>query len=110
MFLGELDWSKGSGLIPVITQEVKSREVLMQAYVNKKALELTIESGFAHYFSRSRKRIWKKGETSGNIQKIVNIYIDCDGDCLLYEVEQTGVACHKGYKSCFYRKLRGKND
>jgi len=94
-----------NGLLPVVVQDADSKEVLMQAYADKEALKLTEETGYAHYYSRSRKKIWKKGESSGNIQLIREIYLDCDGDCLLYLVEQTGPACHTGRRSCFYRKL-----
>jgi len=100
-----IDWEKMNGLLPVVVQDADSKEVLMQAYADKEALKLTEETGYAHYYSRSRKKIWKKGESSGNIQLIREIYLDCDGDCLLYLVEQTGPACHTGRRSCFYRKL-----
>jgi len=103
--LKEINFDKGDGLVPVVVQDVDTKTVLMVAYANKEALERTIETGFAHYFSRSRKKLWKKGETSGNLQKVVNIYLDCDGDTLLYEVKQEGVACHTGEYSCFFRKL-----
>jgi phosphoribosyl-AMP cyclohydrolase len=95
------------GLIPVIVQDAKSREVLMMAYANDEAVRLTQETGFAHYYSRSRKKLWKKGEESGHFQKVLNIFTDCDEDCLIYLVEQTGAACHTGYVSCFYRTLDG---
>ena len=81
----------------------------MQAYADRQALKLTFDTGFAHYFSRSRNNLWKKGETSGNVQKILDIYVDCDGDCILYVVEQKGAACHTGEYSCFYRKLLKEN-
>ena len=103
--LNKIDFEKGDGLVPVVTQDASTRKVLMVAYVNKEALEKTLETGFAHYYSRSRKKLWKKGETSGHVQKIINVYIDCDGDTLLCEVEQAGVACHTGEYSCFFRKL-----
>ncbi|MGA2122657.1 MAG: phosphoribosyl-AMP cyclohydrolase [Methanoregula sp.] len=95
------------GLIPVIVQDAKSRDVLMMAYANDEAVRLTQETGFAHYYSRSRKKLWKKGEESGHFQKVVRIRADCDEDCLVYEVEQTGAACHLGYRSCFFRTLDG---
>lgn len=95
------------GLIPVIVQDSKSREVLMMAYANDEAVRLTKETGYAYYYSRSRKKLWKKGEESGHFQKVVNIFADCDEDCLVYLVEQTGAACHTGYSSCFYRTLDG---
>ena len=106
-FLEKVDWDKMNGLVPVIVQDKKNKTVLMQAYVNKEALKLTIETGFCHYYSRSRKSIWKKGETSGNIQYVKEIYVDCDGDCLLYVVDQKGVACHTGEYSCFFEKIYG---
>jgi phosphoribosyl-AMP cyclohydrolase len=95
------------GLIPVIVQDAKNREVLMMAYANEEAVRLTQETGFAHYYSRSRKKLWKKGEESGHFQKVERILTDCDEDCLVYEVVQTGAACHTGYASCFYRTLDG---
>ena len=95
------------GLIPVIVQDAQSRDVLMMAYANNEAVRLTQETGFAHYFSRSRKKLWKKGEESGHFQKVLSILADCDEDCLIYEVEQTGAACHTGYRTCFYRTIDG---
>jgi len=95
------------GLIPVIVQDAKSHEVLMMAYANDEAIRLTKETGYAYYYSRSRKKLWKKGEESGHFQKVVNISVDCDEDCLVYLVEQTGAPCHTGYSSCFYRTLEG---
>jgi len=95
------------GLIPVIVQDSKSREVLMMAYANDEAVRLTHETGYAHYYSRSRKKLWKKGEESGHFQKVVTILTDCDEDCLIYSVKQQGAACHTGYMSCFYRTLDG---
>jgi phosphoribosyl-AMP cyclohydrolase len=93
------------GLIPVIVQDKKSGQVLMMAYANEEAIQLTQETGYAHYYSRSRKKLWKKGEESGHFQKVGQILTDCDEDCLLYLVEQKGAACHTGYVSCFYRTL-----
>ena len=95
------------GLIPVVVQDIHTRDVLMVAWANEEAISRTLDSGFAHYYSRSRKKIWKKGESSGHVQRIVNVLMDCDEDTLLYEVEQTGGACHMGYYSCFYRTLEG---
>ena len=89
------------GLIPVITREYNTGAVLMQAYMNAQAYEETINSGFAVYYSRSRQQLWRKGETSGNGQRVVRILVDCDQDCLLLDVIQTGVACHTGSYSCF---------
>jgi len=102
-----LKFSDG-GLIPVIVQDAKTREVLMMAYANDEAVHLTETTGYAHYYSRSRKKLWKKGEESGHFQKVERILVDCDEDCLIYEVEQTGAACHTGYRSCFYRTLNGE--
>jgi phosphoribosyl-AMP cyclohydrolase len=96
-----------NGLIPVIVQDADTREVLMAAYANNEAVELTRTTGYAHYYSRSRKKLWKKGEESGHVQRVVRILVDCDEDCLVYEVKQTGAACHKGYPGCFYRTLDG---
>ena len=94
------------GLIPCITQDYSDGQVLMMAYMNRESLEKTIKEKKACYFSRSRKKLWLKGEESGNIQKVKEIYIDCDKDSILLKVEQTGgCACHDGYRSCFYRKL-----
>jgi phosphoribosyl-ATP pyrophosphohydrolase/phosphoribosyl-AMP cyclohydrolase len=98
------------GLIPVITQSYYTGKILMQAYANKEAIKKTIETGYATYFSRSRNKIWVKGETSGNKQKIVKIKVDCDEDSILYLVEDYGVACHTGKESCFYRDIDFKED
>ena len=96
------------GLIFAIAQEAGSRRVLMAAHMNAEALRLTIETGEVHYYSRSRKALWKKGETSGEVQKLVELRTDCDQDVILLSVEQTGrgAACHTGRKSCFYRVLK----
>ncbi|BDU51465.1 bifunctional phosphoribosyl-AMP cyclohydrolase/phosphoribosyl-ATP diphosphatase HisIE [Haliovirga abyssi] len=95
------------GLIPTIVQDYKDNEVLMMAYMNKESLKLTLETGKATYFSRSRQKLWVKGETSGHIQNVKEMFYDCDGDTLLIKVEQVGnVACHTGNRSCFYRKLK----
>jgi len=96
------------GLVLVIAQDFETGEVLMAAYANKEALKRTVETGYAHYYSTSRGEIWFKGETSGNKQLVKEVWADCDGDALLYRIEQEGrkAACHEGYKSCFYRKLR----
>lgn len=103
--LNKIDWGKMEGLIPVITQDATTNEVLMLAYMNKEAIELTIKTNYAHYFSRSKQRIWKKGESSNHLQEIVEILIDCDNDTLLLKVNQAGVACHTGRKSCFFTNL-----
>lgn len=96
------------GLIPVIVQDAATKTVLMLAYANAEAVALTKDTGFAHYYSRSRQKLWKKGEESGHLQKVTDIRVDCDADCLLYLVEQTGCACHEGYFSCFFRNLNGE--
>lgn len=106
--LEKIEWKKMDDLIPVITQDSSSNEVLMLAYVNKEALELTLKTGFAHYFSRSKQRIWKKGESSNHTQKIVDIFLDCDNDTLLFKVIQDGVACHTGRKSCFFTNIQNE--
>ena len=106
----KIDWEKTGGLLPVVVQEVASGEVLMLAYMDEEALNLSLETGFAHYFSRTKNRIWKKGEQSGNVQKIEDAYLDCDNDTLLIKVEQQGgAACHTGAKSCFFRKIADAN-
>ena len=94
------------GLICAIAQDVYTGEILMQAYMNKEALELTLETGIAHYYSRSRKTLWKKGETSSHIQKVKKVLYDCDADCVVLQIEQVGAACHTGNRSCFYRTLK----
>ncbi|MHC1579559.1 MAG: phosphoribosyl-AMP cyclohydrolase [Candidatus Alkanophagales archaeon] len=96
------------GLIHAIAQDYRTGEVLMLAHMNREALRRTLETGVAHYWSRSRKRVWKKGETSGNIQIVKEILVDCDGDAVLLKVEQVGGACHTGYRSCFHRTLDGR--
>ena len=101
----KIKWDKNQGLLPVITQHVKTGQVLMMAYANKEALLKTIETGLAHYYSRSRKQLWLKGETSKNYQIVKKIYIDCDEDTLLYLVLPKGPACHTGNQTCFYRIL-----
>jgi len=103
--LEKLDFKKGNGLIPVIVQDVKTKELLMQAYANKEAVELTLKTKKATYWSRSRNEIWVKGETSGHTQKVISVFTDCDYDSLLYVVEQTGPACHTGENSCFFNKM-----
>ena len=95
------------GLIPAIIQDAGTGEVLMLAYINREALEKTLETGVSHFWSRSRNALWRKGETSGNEQTVKQIRLDCDGDVLLLKVDQKGVACHTGERSCFYRKLQG---
>lgn len=99
-----LDWDK-SPLIPAVVQDSSTKEVLMLAFMDKQALQLTLESGYMHYFSRSKNRIWKKGERSGHTQKVESIALDCDNDALLFSITQVGAACHTGHKSCFFHKL-----
>ncbi|MCF8028791.1 MAG: phosphoribosyl-AMP cyclohydrolase [Desulfobacteraceae bacterium] len=102
----ELDFKKGGGLLPAIVQDFETGEVLMLAYMNPAAWESTLKTGKATYYSRSRDKLWVKGESSGHIQKIREVRFDCDSDTILLKVEQLGgAACHKGYKSCFYRKV-----
>ncbi len=93
------------GLVPVITQDAESKEVLMMAWMNKEALDLTLETRKMTYFSRSRQSLWIKGETSGHFQKLISLSLDCDGDTLLAQVVQTGAACHTGNRTCFYRNI-----
>lgn len=94
------------GLVPVVVSDAHTGQVLMVAYMNKQSLELTFNTGEANYFSRSRQKLWRKGETSGNIQKVVSIYSDCDNDCLLLKVIQSGVPCHTGAKTCFFNEIK----
>lgn len=98
------------GLVPAIAQDVGTGEVLMLAYMNEEALKLTKETGIAHYYSRSRQALWKKGETSGHIQEVKGIYYDCDGDAVLLKVNQIGAACHTGNYSCFFNEEKGYKD
>lgn len=98
----------GVKLVPVIAQDAKSGEVLMLAYMNHESLAITIESGRATYWSRSRNELWEKGATSGHTQKVISIAIDCDGDALLIKVEQVGAACHTGERTCFHREIESK--
>ena len=106
----KIDFNKGKGLVPVIVQDYRTREVLMVAYMNKAAWQKTRKTGKAHYYSRSRKGLWLKGEESGNFQEVKDAFIDCDNDTLLLQVRQVGgVACHEGYRSCFFRKRTNGN-
>ena len=101
-----IDFEKAGGLIPAIAQDADTGEVLMLAWMNRDAYEETVRTGHAVYFSRSRKKLWRKGEESGHVQQVLGIYIDCDADAVLLKVRQIGgAACHEGYKSCFFRKL-----
>jgi phosphoribosyl-AMP cyclohydrolase len=102
----ELDFKKGDGILPAIAQDFKSGKVLMLAYMNSHAWRLTLQTGEAHYWSRTRGEIWHKGETSGNIQIVKEIIVDCDYDTILLKIEQRGgAACHLGYESCFHNKV-----
>ncbi len=103
--LEKLDFKKGNGLIPVVVQDAKTKETLMLAYANREAVEKSLITGKATYWSRSRGKLWVKGETSGHTQKIVSVTADCDYDALLYIVEQKGVVCHTGAPTCFHHKL-----
>lgn len=95
------------GLIPAIVQDADSQEVLMMAWMNEAAIRRTMESGFATYWSRSRQSFWVKGETSGHLQRVESLSVDCDQDTILLRVHQTGAACHENYRSCFFRDLKG---
>ena len=99
-----------NGLIPAIVQERSSGRVLMMAWMNRASLEKTIATGLTHFWSRSRKKFWMKGEESGHTQTVTDIAFDCDGDTLLIQVEQVGAACHEGYHSCFFRSVTGRGD
>jgi len=105
----KLDFSKSSdGLIPAIAQDYKTGEVLMLAYINEESWAETLKSGYATYWTRSRQKLWKKGESSGNLQEIKEILIDCDDDTVVFKINQIGdAACHTGHRSCFYRKVEG---
>jgi phosphoribosyl-AMP cyclohydrolase len=104
----KLDFAKGNGLIPAIAQDYKTGEVLMLAYVNEESWNETLRSGDATYWTRSRQKLWKKGESSGNVQKVKEILVDCDEDTIIFKVDQIGdAACHLGYRSCFFRKVEG---
>ncbi|MCX8033893.1 MAG: phosphoribosyl-AMP cyclohydrolase [Thermodesulfovibrio sp.] len=97
------------GLIPAVIQEIDTKEVLMVAYMDREALRRTLNTGYTHFWSRSRQKYWKKGETSGNVQEVKSIYYDCDSDCLLVIVKQHGSsACHTGNRTCFYRQIELK--
>ena len=101
-----IDFDKAGGMVPVITQDEATGEVLMMAYMNPEAFAETLRTGRACYFSRSRNRLWRKGEESGNVQEVRGVYVDCDADALLLKVRQIGgAACHEGYPSCFYRRV-----
>jgi phosphoribosyl-AMP cyclohydrolase len=102
------DFDKMGGLLPAIVQDADSGDVLMLAFMNREAWERTLATGEAHFYSRTRSRIWHKGATSGNVQRVKEIYLDCDWDTVLLKVEQVGgAACHTGHRSCFYRRRQG---
>ncbi|MCL6622501.1 MAG: phosphoribosyl-AMP cyclohydrolase [Syntrophobacterales bacterium] len=104
----KLAFDKLGGLLPAVAQDAVSGRVLMLAYMNEEAFRLTLATGEAHYFSRSRQSLWRKGGTSGHVQKVKAVYLDCDADAVLLKVEQVGgAACHTGYESCFYRRWTG---
>ena len=107
--VSDVNFEKFSGLLPVIAQEHGSGRVLMLAFANLEAVRKTQETGYAHYWSRSRNTLWKKGESSGHVQQIKEVLVDCDEDTLLYKVSQTGPACHTGAKSCFFRELQNEH-
>src|SRR6202521_3328683 len=103
-----IDFDKSGGLVPAIAQDAATGEVLMMAWMNREAYQETVQTGRAVYFSRSRNKLWRKGEESGNVQEVKEIFIDCDNDTILLKVHQIGgAACHEGYKSCFFRKVEG---
>ena len=103
-----IDFDKMGGLLPAIVQDATTGDVLMLAFMNQEAWELTLATGEAHYYSRTRNKIWHKGDTSGNVQRVKDIYLDCDQDTMLLKVEQVGgAACHTGYRSCFHRRRQG---
>lgn len=103
-----VDVAFDDGLVPAVAQDAETSEVLMLAFVDEEALERTRETGLAHYYSRSRDELWRKGEASGHVQHVAEMRVDCDGDALLYLVEQEGGACHTGYRSCFHRRVDGE--
>lgn len=103
-FLDSLKYDR-DGLVPAVVQDDSNGDVLMVAYMNRDAVEQTLTSGRACFWSRSRQKFWIKGESSGNIQAVKSVYVDCDKDCLVVKVDQTGAACHVGYRSCFFRQV-----
>jgi phosphoribosyl-AMP cyclohydrolase len=103
-----IDFDKAGGLVPAIAQDADTGEVLMLAWMNREAYEETLRSGQAVYYSRSRGRLWRKGEESGNVQEVKQVFLDCDADTILLKVHQAGgAACHEGYRSCFFRQVEG---
>ena len=107
-FLSAVDFTKGGGTITAVAQDASSGEILMVAHMDERALRRTLEAGEVVYWSRSRGELWRKGEQSGNVQRLVSVHLDCDGDTVLLRVDQVGgAACHTGKRSCFFRRLRG---
>ena len=107
--LGEVRYD-ANGLVPVVVQDATTNEVLTLAYANREAVEKTLATGEAHFYSRSRDELWRKGETSGNTQRVVEVRLDCDGDALLYRVDPAGPACHTGERTCFFTSLSGQGE
>lgn len=104
----KLDFAKGDGLVPAIAQDWETGEILMLAYINEEAWNETLKTGNATYWTRSRKKLWRKGEESGNVQRVKEIFVDCDEDTVIFKVEQIGgAACHEGFRTCFFRKVDG---
>ena len=103
--IDDIDFTKGAGIIPVIVQDISTKKILTLAYTNKESLELTKKTGNSWFWSRSRKKLWMKGEESGNTQKVKEILVDCDSDALVYLVEPSGPACHTGEETCFHNEL-----
>ena len=107
-FLDEIKFDN-RGLVPAIIQDYKNGEILMLAYMNRESLQKTLSSGKTHFWSRSRQKLWLKGESSGHIQEVKEMFVDCDMDAVVFKVDQKVAACHTGYRSCFYRKLEGED-
>ena len=107
MTVRAIDFAKGGGLVPVIVQDAASLEVLTLAYANKESLEMTKKTGYSWFWSRSRNKLWMKGEESGNTQKVRDILVDCDSDAVIYLVEPSGPACHTGQRVCFHHRISG---
>ena len=108
--IDDLDFKKGGGLIPVVVQDCNSLKVLTLAYADREALKMTVKTGYAYFFRRSFGRVMMKGATSGNVQKVKKILVDCDADAVLYMVEPKGPACHLGEETCFHNKLKGSDE
>lgn len=106
----ELNFEKGEGLLPSIIQDAKTGKVLMLGFMNKEAFEKTLQTGKVHFYSRTRKKLWMKGETSGHVLEVSEVYIDCDADTLLIKVNPKGPVCHEGYPTCFYRSLNQEGE